>query len=1402
MDFNFTYNLAGQLVHEDNTRVEPGVGGAAATNKKKNIDYRYDGAGQLIEIRDNYLGQTTRYEYDLAGNRVAEKMSQKTLLTSGLLDDVVYQDNHLVYDAQHRLRAVFDGRSDVRITYDLAGNRWQVKTHVINTIRTTTDQGGLQERQVVHTDTTDFQYDAMNRQTGSQQKSSVNGAVETHTYEYDLAGNRTLDKTVTNGQTKTYSYTYDDLHRIDYYRGDGASDQMDHIRYDGAGRQVAARTLIGETGGSYEYRYSQYDATGKLQDVHTVVRSSKTGDNQKVSQTYNVAYHDAGGVTGLGYDAAGNLKGVRQDADGQVTTTTYQYTYLNGSWQQSAALTRRGGDVVGTITQRDANGFVVGIRQPKVTGSAAQAPDGSLAAALTNQATQATSNDARYDRTFVNDANGTAVFVSQGGFNAQGEVNSSIANPASGYQGGVTGSALTPGHVQRQLVANGEVLARYGDAPTQEENTPQTNNPAYVDTADFRLQAAQIRPRHKSLDPVAYTVVGGETLKDIARNVLGDASLWWRIADANSLAVSGDGALTAGQTLTVPKLALNANSVETFQPYDPSQAMGSMDPVLPVPANGGGCGAIGQIIMIVVAVVVAYVTAGAAAGMLGSAFQAVGAAGVTIGGVTLNATGAFIASAIGGAVGSIASQAVGIAIGAQSDFSWKGVALSALGGGISSGLAGTQLLGGSDFGVSVARAAVGNALSQGIGVVTGLQDRFDWKGVVASAAGAGVGWGMNQALGLTDANGMPTNMPNGVEKFARAGLSGFAAGMTAAVMRGGRISVQQVATDAFGHALGDAVSEAMRPDPLGDFIKQQEAAQMQRDRYAMYDFGGSGKRLASVGSSYRGSVGTDMRSVDPASGTGLQQGGYLGLGISSGAVRDWSQEVNSGIESNGSRRLTFAQDTAARRLGAAPAWLDNWKAVNAAQADPDEARRPRTYTVQAGDSPAKIGRMFYGDERAGAAVMAASGMDASVKNARGLQVGQVVNLPEDIGDANLKAGGRLIGADSALRAQQAAAAQAARQAAAAQQATAANAGMGNDQTWATYMGWGGRSASYAGLTPTWSGRMVEVPGSGVDIMGNATGAPNQVWVSDGPATPYAESVGKAVPAAASLASGLATLTVAGIYNQVVKIGSGVASIPFLPAAGMDAAIGVQKNIQEDWGWNPTGQGVDMVMRGMAPVARFTNDVMTDLRGASERTLGDGATTALFAGAQVVLEAGGAVAGLRAVGAVAESIMARFSSTGAFPSGAGMTKLDVAAEQAYQGIRDLRMSDVQAVAANTGLSLQDATTMKKHLFFGRHEYPIDGDTVVRARFVADHEIAYAWRTASAGPLTEGQSAWFNQLAQHELSERGFMAQGVPYLQREAWTGSYFGTTPPGAHNFAPRPPRTTFPGYEIPFSLME
>lgn len=152
------------------------------------------------------------------------------------------------------------------------------------------------------------------------------------------------------------------------------------------------------------------------------------------------------------------------------------------------------------------------------------------------------------------------------------------------------------------------------------------------------------------------------------------------------------------------------------------------------------------------------------------------------------------------------------------------------------------------------------------------------------------------------------------------------------------------------------------------------------------------------------------------------------------------------------------------------------------------------------------------------------------------------------------------------------------------------------------------------------------------------------------------------------------------------------------------------------------------------------------------------------------------------------------------SGAGLTKYELASEAAYADIRALHMTDIESFAQNTGLTAADATTLKKHLFFGRHEYPVDGSTVVRQRFTATHEIAYAWKTATEGELNPGQQAWIRQLADHELGERSFMAQGIPYKRQEAWNGSSFGSVPPGAHDLAPRAPNMTFPGYREPSSF--
>lgn len=133
---------------------------------------------------------------------------------------------------------------------------------------------------------------------------------------------------------------------------------------------------------------------------------------------------------------------------------------------------------------------------------------------------------------------------------------------------------------------------------------------------------------------------------------------------------------------------------------------------------------------------------------------------------------------------------------------------------------------------------------------------------------------------------------------------------------------------------------------------------------------------------------------------------------------------------------------------------------------------------------------------------------------------------------------------------------------------------------------------------------------------------------------------------------------------------------------------------------------------------------------------------------------------------------------------------------------MNLTDVNAVAQNSGLTVAEATTLKKQIFFGRHEYPIDGSTVIRGRFSADHEIAHAWQTAAQGELSTAQQTWIRQLADHELAERSFMAQGIPYLRKEAWNGSSFGTFPPGAHNLAPIPPNKTFLGYSIPMRLRD
>ena len=68
-------------------------------------------------------------------------------------------------------------------------------------------------------------------------------------------------------------------------------------------------------------------------------------------------------------------------------------------------------------------------------------------------------------------------------------------------------------------------------------STPWRNNGSSVSSADFDQSYDPINPTSQGASATGsrYTVRDGDSLRSIARNVWGDESLWYIIADANAL---------------------------------------------------------------------------------------------------------------------------------------------------------------------------------------------------------------------------------------------------------------------------------------------------------------------------------------------------------------------------------------------------------------------------------------------------------------------------------------------------------------------------------------------------------------------------------------------------------------------------------------------------------------------------------------------------------------------------------------------------------------------------------------------------------------------------------------------------------------------------------------------------
>ena len=76
---------------------------------------------------------------------------------------------------------------------------------------------------------------------------------------------------------------------------------------------------------------------------------------------------------------------------------------------------------------------------------------------------------------------------------------------------------------------------------------------------------------------------------------------------------------------------------------------------------------------------------------------------------------------------------------------------------------------------------------------------------------------------------------------------------------------------------------------------------------------------------------------------------------------------------------------------------------------------PRTHTIQRDDNPWLLGKQYFNDGRAGMSILDQNGLSTSVDGARKLPIGRVLTIPDNITNANLRAGGQLIADDTSER---------------------------------------------------------------------------------------------------------------------------------------------------------------------------------------------------------------------------------------------------------------------------------------------------------------------------------------------------------------------------------------------------
>jgi hypothetical protein len=307
-------------------------------------------------------------------------------------------------------------------------------------------------------------------------------------------------------------------------------------------------------------------------------------------------------------------------------------------------------------------------------------------------------------------------------------------------------------------------------------------------------------------------------------------------------------------------------------------------------------------LLVVIAIAVTAVTAGAAVAALAPSVSGgtiLGGLGALAAGTTGLGLGAVAIGAGAAALGSIVSQGIGVATGLQDKFSWKSVALAGISGGVGAGLGGFAPFGSGTGTVTqiangVARGALGNVVTQGVSVATGLQSKFDWTGVAVGAVVGGVSAGVGGALVKAGLGGPgATNLANGANGLI-SGVAGAIAGATTRSLITGTDfgdNILAALPDVIGSTIGNLVAGgiAKAPDP------NKLSAKRSFDRSnSSVQYASAGGVIGLAGSSIIGDLSGIVRDyvIDPV-------GKAIGLDTNKDGKIEWNDDIVVTARRNG-----------------------------------------------------------------------------------------------------------------------------------------------------------------------------------------------------------------------------------------------------------------------------------------------------------------------------------------------------------------------------------------------------------------------------------------------------------------------------------------------------------------------